>query len=251
MRKPIVAGNWKMNKNAKEANALVAELLPLLSKINNVEIILCPPFTDLWAVNKNLSGTSIGLGAQNMFWEVSGAFTGEISPTMLTEVCQFVILGHSERRQFFGETDETVNRKTKSAIANSLTPIVCVGESLDENQAGLTADVVNRQLRKGLADLKMEDSENLIIAYEPIWAIGTGLAATPEDANQIHESVVRTALSELFDETTAQKIRILYGGSVKPDNASAFFKESDIDGALVGGASLKAKSFAQIAEAAN
>lgn len=251
MRKPFVAGNWKMNNNSKEASELVTELLPKLSKIKNVELVLCPPFTSLWAVKELIAGTGIGLGAQNLYWEVSGAYTGEISSAMLSEVCNYVILGHSERRQYFWETDETVNLKVKSAIAHGLIPIVCVGESLDENQAGLTGDIVNRQLRNGLADLNAEDGAKVVIAYEPIWAIGTGLAATPESANDIHKGVVRTVLSDMFDELTAQKIRILYGGSVNSENAASFFSQSDIDGALVGGASLKAKSFVLIAEAAN
>ncbi|MCJ7703274.1 MAG: triose-phosphate isomerase, partial [Anaerolineales bacterium] len=210
----------------------------------------CPPFTDLWAVKELLDGTEIGLGAQNMHWEASGAYTGEISPPMLAEVCQYVILGHSERRQYFGETDDTVNRKIKAALAHGLNPIVCMGETLEENQAGKTAEVVNRQVRGGLADLTPEEGARLVIAYEPIWAIGTGLAATPEDANAIHKDVVRAALAKMVGETAAQSIRILYGGSVKPDNAASFFSQSDIDGALVGGASLKADSFAAIAEAA-
>jgi triosephosphate isomerase len=251
MRKPIVAGNWKMNKTVAEARELVSGLLPGLKKIDKVELILCPPLTDLWVVMGMLRGTDIGLGAQNMHWEVGGAFTGEASPPMLAEVCQYVILGHSERRQYFGETDETVNRKLKSALIHGLTPIVCIGETLDENQAGLTADVVNRQVRKGLAELKPDDCRKLIIAYEPIWAIGTGLAATPDDANVIHKDVVRVALAEMLGKSTAQSIRILYGGSVKPDNAIGFFSQSDIDGALVGGASLKADSFVAIAEAAS
>jgi len=251
MRKPIVAGNWKMNKTVAEARELISGLLPGLNKINNVELIICPPVTDLWIAKEMLQETGIGLGAQNMYWELDGAFTGEVSPLMLTEVCEYVILGHSERRQFFDETDEKVNRKLKAALKFGLKPIVCIGETLDENQASLTADVVNRQVRRGLAGLNPDAGRQLIIAYEPIWAIGTGLAATPDEANAIHRGVVRVALADLFGESTAQSIRILYGGSVKPDNAVGFFSKSDIDGALVGGASLKANSFVAIAVAAS
>lgn len=250
MRKPMVAGNWKMHKTAAEARSLVAELRPALKNIAEVDRVLCPPFTDLWTVRSLLEGTDIGLGAQNMYWEDSGAFTGEISPPMLSEVCQYVILGHSERRQYFGETDETVNKKIKAALDHGLTPIVCIGESLDENKAGRTTEVVKGQVRNGLSGLSAEDGAKLIIAYEPIWAIGTGLAATPENANQIHRDVVRSGLSDLFGEEIGESIRILYGGSVKPDNAADFFTQTDIDGALVGGASLKADSFIEIVKAA-
>ncbi len=250
MRKPFVAGNWKMNKNAAEAKALVIDLLPGLSELENIDRVLCPPFTDLWAVEELLVGSGIGLGAQNMYWELSGAYTGEISPGMLAEICQYVILGHSERRQYFGETDETVNRKIKAALAQGLTPIVCIGESLEENQSGKTGEVVNRQVVRGLAGLTPEEGAKIVIAYEPIWAIGTGLAATPQDANAIHRDVVREALAQMLDEDVAESIRILYGGSVNADNAESFLSQSDIDGALVGGASLKADSFLAIARAA-
>lgn len=250
MRKLFVAGNWKMNKTVSESRDLVKGLLPGLTALPTIDRVLCPPFTDLWAVAELLKGTQLGLGAQNMYWEVSGAFTGEIAPTMLAEVCQYVIIGHSERRQYFGETDETVNKKIKAALTHGLTPIVCIGETLEENQAGLTADVVARQVRGGLADLTAADGAKLVIAYEPIWAIGTGLAATPEDANAIHKDVVRKSLADLLGQETAEAIRILYGGSVNAGNAAAFFAESDIDGALVGGASLKVDSFVAIAQAA-
>jgi len=250
MRKPIVAGNWKMNKNSVEAQELVVDLVNGLTNLSNVECILCPPFTNLWAVKEIIAGTNIGLGAQNMHWESSGAYTGEIAPKMLAEVCQYVILGHSERRQLFGETDDSVNQKIKSALTNDLTPIMCIGETLDENKAGLTDDIVNRQVRKGLEGLVPEDGARIVVAYEPIWAIGTGLAATPDDANAIHKGVVRSVLIEMFGQDVAQTIRILYGGSVKPDNAVGFFSQSDIDGALVGGASLKPDSFYAIAKSA-
>jgi triosephosphate isomerase len=250
MRKPFVAGNWKMNKTAQEAQDLVLELLPGLVAMENIDRVLCPPFTGLWAVRDILKETDIGLGAQNMYWENSGAYTGEISPIMLAEVCQYVILGHSERRQYFHETDETVNQKIKAALVYGLTPIICIGESLIENRSGKTFEVIKRQIRDGLVDLTPEQGSNLVIAYEPIWAIGTGLAATPEDANAIHRDVVRSALKDIFGSEVAQSIRILYGGSVKPDNAVGFFSQSDIDGALVGGASLSKESFLSIAKAA-
>ena len=245
MRTPIVAGNWKMNKTVAEAREMVAEFLPLVKNISDVEIIFCPPATALLPLSAMLEGTGIGLGAQNMHWEAGGAFTGELAPAMVSEFADFVILGHSERRAYFGETDETVNKKVKAAQAEGLTPIVCVGESLEENQAKKTAEVVTRQIKAGLADV----STNLIIAYEPIWAIGTGLAATGKMANGTIKTI-RSVLAKLFGKEEAEKIRILYGGSVKGSNAEEFFSQSDIDGALVGGASLKADAFAEIAVAA-
>ena len=250
MRKPMVAGNWKMNKTIAESRQLVTKLVDGMKNLGQIDRVLCPPFTALWAVRDIIEGTDIGLGAQNMYWEESGAYTGEISPVMLREVCKYVILGHSERRQYFGETDETVNNKIKAALLHELTPIICIGESLEENQAGITADVINRQVRVGLAGLGPETGTRLIIAYEPIWAIGTGLAATPANANDIHKNVIRLRLAELFGQDIAESIRILYGGSVKPDNADDFFSQTDIDGALVGGASLKAESFLNIIKAA-
>ena len=250
MRKPVVAGNWKMYKTVAEARHLVSELVPGLQAVPSVEKVICPPFTALLAVAALLEGTDIGLGAQNIYWEASGAFTGEISPQMVAELCQYVILGHSERRGYFGETDETVNKKIQAALAHGLTPIVCVGETLEENEADQTADVVSRQIRNGLADLGLSDGSALMIAYEPIWAIGTGRAATAEGANAVMGGVVRPALAELFGEAFSQSVRILYGGSVKANNAAEFFAQPDIDGALVGGASLKASEFIQIAQAA-
>ena len=250
MRKPVVAGNWKMYKTVAEARHLVSELVPGLQAVAGVEKVICPPFTALLAVAALLEGTDIGLGAQNIYWEASGAFTGEISPQMVAELCQYVILGHSERRGYFGETDETVNKKIQAALAHGLTPIVCVGETLEENEADQTAAVVSRQIRNGLADLGLSDGSALMIAYEPIWAIGTGRAATAEGANAVMGGVVRPALAELFGEAFSQSVRILYGGSVKANNAAEFFAQPDIDGALVGGASLKASEFIQIAQAA-
>lgn len=252
MRKPFVAGNWKMFKTVAEARHLVSELVPALQTIQGVEKVLCPPFTALLAVAALLEGTDIGLGAQNMHWELSGAFTGEISPTMLAELCHYVIVGHSERRTYFGETDEMVNRKVQAALAHELTPIVCVGETLAENEAGRTAEVVARQVRLALADVKLaaEGVAPFVIAYEPVWAIGTGRAATAEGAVQVVREVIRPTVVELFGATTAQAVRVLYGGSVNAKNAAEFFAEPEIDGALVGGASLKASEFTQIVQAA-
>ena len=250
MRKPFVAGNWKMHKTVAEARRLVEEMLPGLQAVEEVERVLCPPFTALGAVATLLEGTEIGLGAQNMYWEDKGAFTGEIAPSMVAELCRYVILGHSERRAYFGETDQTVNRRVKAALAHGLTPIVCVGETLEENEAGRTAEVVSRQLRDGLSSLGLSTGAELVIAYEPVWAIGTGRAATAEGANAVVGDVIRPTLAELFGQGVAQAVRVLYGGSVKPGNAAGFFTQPEIDGALVGGASLKAADFVAITRAA-
>ncbi len=248
-RKPFVAGNWKMFKTVAEARHLVSELIPGLQAIESVERVLCPPYTALLAVRALLEGTQIGLGAQNLYWEASGAFTGEISPVMLAELCQYVIIGHSERRAYFGETDETVQRKVGAALEHGLVPIVCVGETLEENEAGRTAEVVSRQVRNGLEGLDLSDA-GVVIAYEPVWAIGTGRAATPEGANAVVASIIRPALAELFGQNIARAVRVLYGGSVKASNAAEFFQQPEIDGALVGGASLKASEFIPIVQAA-
>ncbi len=251
MRIPFVAGNWKMNTSVAEARHLVSALVPELEAIEGVEKAICPPFMALMAVSALLEGSGVALGAQNMHWEVSGAFTGEVSAGMVAELCQYVIIGHSERRAFFGETDETVNRKVKAALAHGLKPIVCVGETLEENEAGVTAEVVSRQVHDGLAGLRFEaGSTPLVIAYEPVWAIGTGRAATPEIAVAVIRDVIRPALAELFGEAFAQATRVQYGGSVKGSNAAEFFGEEQIDGALVGGASLKVDDFIQIVRAA-
>ena len=239
-----------MNETISEARHLVSEMVPGLQAIDGVDKVLCPPFTDLLAVSALLQGTDIGLGAQTMHWENSGAFTGEISPLMVAELCDYVILGHSERRTYFGETDETVNRKVKAALANNLIPILCVGETLEQYEAGQTRDVVLRQVRLDLEGVELTSGDDIVIAYEPIWAIGTGKASTPEDAEQVIGGVVRSALADLFGMDLANDIRILYGGSVKPNNAADFFSEQDIDGALVGGASLKVGDFTQIVQAA-
>jgi triosephosphate isomerase len=241
-----------MFKTVAEARHLVSELVPALQVIAGVDKVLCPPFTSLLAAAALLEGTDIGLGAQNMHWELSGAFTGEISPTMLAELCQYVILGHSERRTYFGETDESVNRKVQAALSCELTPIVCVGETLEEYESGRTAEVVGRQVRLGLAGLSFaaEGNPPLVIAYEPVWAIGTGRASTVEGAVKVVRQVIRPALADLFGAATAQAVRVLYGGSVNAKNAAEFFADVEIDGALVGGASLKASEFTQIVQAA-
>jgi triosephosphate isomerase len=241
MRTPIIAGNWKMNKTVEEARELVSEMLPFLKDVQGVTTVLCPPAPALLPIAAMLEGTDVGLGAQNMHWESGGAYTGELAPAMVGEFGQYVILGHSERRAYFGETDETVNKKILAAQANGLIPIVCVGETLEENKADQTSAVVSKQIKAGLANV----SADLVIAYEPIWAIGTGLAATGEMANETIK-IIRAVLAELFGEEKAQKIRILYGGSVKGSNAAEFFAQSDIDGALVGGAALKADDFVKI-----
>jgi triosephosphate isomerase len=249
MRKSFVAGNWKMNKTAAEATALVQELLPELHILSSVEVVLCPPFTSLSAVRDLLKDTGIGLGVQNLHWEAAGAFTGEISAKMAAELAGYAIIGHSERRTYFGETDETVNKKTLAALMAGLTPIVCVGETLAENEAGRTGEVVSRQVKLGLAGFKAEQMQDIVVAYEPVWAIGTGRAATPEGANAVHRDIIRKLLAELFGQKTADEVRILYGGSVTGDNAAELFAQSDIDGSLVGGASLK-PDFIKIVKAA-
>ena len=250
MRTPFVAGNWKMYKTVADARLLLTELIPGLSAVQNVEMVICPPFTALLAVAALLEGTGIGLGAQNMHWESAGAFTGEVAPAMVAELCKYVILGHSERRAYFGETDETVNRKVKAALAHGLTPIVCVGETLEENEAGRTAEVVSRQMKSGLTGIDLPGSLPLVVAYEPVWAIGTGRAATAAGANAVVADVIRTAMAEMFGANVAQSVRVLYGGSVKASLAAEFFSQPDIDGALVGGASLKAAEFVPIVQAA-
>lgn len=250
MRKPFVAGNWKMNKTVEAATWLVADMLPGLEAVKTVDRVICPPYTSLMVVSGMLAGTEVGLGAQNLHWESSGAYTGEVSPSMVKEFCQYVIIGHSERRQYFGETDESVNKKVKAALNEELIPIVCVGESLEQNESGMTEEIVSNQVLKAFKDLEAEDSTGLIVAYEPIWAIGTGRAASGEGANDIIGNVVRKSLAKIFGEEHADAIRILYGGSVKPSNAKEFFSQSDIDGGLIGGASLKAEDFVKIVEAA-
>ena len=250
MRKKIIAGNWKMNKTFAEARDLAEAIKRDVGDVRDVDVVLCPPFTALKAVGDVISGTHIDLGAQNMHWEMSGAYTGEISPAMLRDLfCHFVILGHSERRQYFGEKDETVNRKTKAALAGNLTPIVCVGETLQEREAGRMAAVVSGQVKGSLAGLSPRELSQTVIAYEPVWAIGTGKTASSAQAQEVH-ALIRGVLRELADEATAQAVRIQYGGSVKASNARELFSQPDIDGGLIGGAALEARSFVEIIRSA-
>ena len=244
MRIPITAGNWKMNLNVTQSIGLVTEMLADLDKIQGAEKVLCPPFTSLKSIAELIKGTSVRLGAQNMYYKDKGAYTGEISAMMLVDICEFVILGHSERRQYFGETDALVNQKVKVALESKLVPIMCVGESLEENEAGKTEEVISRQVINGLGGVKA--SPDLVIAYEPIWAIGTGKAASGEQANTTI-SLIRTIVSRIWDQETGNSIRILYGGSVTSSNIGEYISQPDIDGALVGGASLKANNFVSIA----
>ena len=246
MKKPLIAGNWKMFKSVDEAVNLVQTIKAGLYKGTDCQIVVCPPFTALHAVSKALEGARIDLGAQNMHPENEGAYTGEISPLMLKDVgCRYVILGHSERRQYFKETNEFINEKVKTALKYSLVPIVCVGETLQEREAKQQFEVVKAQMEQTFKDLTKEEMVKLVIAYEPIWAIGTGKTASPEQAEQM-QSYIRRLLKESYNQETAAKIQILYGGSVKPDNIAELIKKPNIDGALVGGASLKAESFIQI-----
>ena len=246
MRKPFIAGNWKMHKTIAEAVALVQELRAALEGVAGCDVAVCPPFPTLSAVREALDGSDIGLGAQNVYWEEKGAFTGEVSPRMLEGLCDYVIVGHSERRTIFGDTDEMVNKKLHAALAHGLKPILCVGENLEQNQAGETEEFVGGQVRAALAGISAEQARIITVAYEPIWAIGTGLAATGESANGIIGAAVRGTLAELYGDDVAQAIRIQYGGSVKPGNTAEFLSQPEIDGALVGGASLRAGDFAAL-----
>ena len=250
MRKPFVAGNWKMNKTVDQASVLVQELLPGLKEVTEVERVICPPYTSLMILSAQLSGTGVGLGAQNMHWAASGAYTGELSPQMVREFCEYVIIGHSERRAYFKETDETVNNKLKAALALGLVPIVCVGETLDEYESGRTQEVVSQQVLEGFKGVDPALASLIVVAYEPVWAIGTGKAATGEGATAVLRDCIRPALAQLFGSALAQSLRILYGGSVTAANAAEFFGQSEIDGALVGGASLKPEEFIKIVQAA-
>jgi triosephosphate isomerase (TIM) len=247
MRIPFIAGNWKMNKTANEAVAFAREIRHALNQIEGVDIAFCPPALAIPALADVLKGTKIGLGAQNMYFEESGAYTGELAPNMIVPFCKYVIIGHSERRAYFGETDEGVNKKTKSALKHGLTPIVCVGESLEQNEAGETHDFVSGQVRAAFAGLTAAEMAKCVIAYEPIWAIGTGKTATPAQAGHIIGVTVRGTIADMFGEETAELVRIQYGGSVTPDNAAEIMAHPDIDGALVGGASLK-PSFVQLVQ---
>ena len=248
-RKKIVAGNWKMNKTVADAAALAENIKLELADCRDVDVVLCPPFTALKAVGDVITDTHIRLGAQNMHWEASGAFTGEVSAGMLRDFyCRYVILGHSERRTCFHETDEMVNKKVKAALANNLVPIVCVGETLAERDAGRQNDVVRRQVEQSLAGLG-DNLKAVVIAYEPVWAIGTGRTATAQQAQEMH-AFVRRALAGVGGEDAAQAVRIQYGGSMKPANAAELLSDPDIDGGLIGGAALDARSFVEIVRAA-
>lgn len=246
MRVPIIAGNWKMNKNVAEAVELVRALRESTAAVEKVEMVVCPPFVSLTAVKEALAGSKIGLGAQNVYWEEKGAFTGEISPLMLQGLVTYVIIGHSERRQYFGETDTTVNKRVRAALAHGLLPILCVGETLAQREAGETAAVVSTQVTNGLAGLSAVEVKSIVVAYEPVWAIGTGRASTGEDANTVVAQNIRVPLSTMFGDEVAQDVRVQYGGSVTAANAAEFMGMPEIDGALVGGASLKVADFSGI-----
>ncbi|OPY55742.1 MAG: Triosephosphate isomerase [Pelotomaculum sp. PtaU1.Bin035] len=249
-RKPVIAGNWKMYKTVTEAVAFVSELKLAVGGIGNVEVVVCPPFTALAKVAEALGSTGIGVGAQDVYWEDKGAFTGEISAVMLKEAgCRYVIIGHSERRQFFGETDAFVNQKVKTVLEHGLVPIVCVGELIGERESGITEKVVRLQTEAALAGLTADQAAGLVIAYEPVWAIGTGKTASDADAQQVI-GFIRGVVRHLFGAGAAGKVRIQYGGSVKPQNTVGLMEQPDIDGALVGGASLDVESFAGIVKAA-
>ena len=245
-RIPMMAGNWKMNKTVEEAVDLVKQLKAAISGVKGVEVAVAPAFTALYAVSKELKDSAVRLAAQNMFWEEKGAFTGEVSPLMLKEMgCAYVIIGHSERRQFFGETDETVNRRMKTVITHGMKPIFCIGETLKEREENRTFSVVERQIEGGLKDIKENEVKTMVIAYEPVWAIGTGKTATPQEAEEVHR-FIRQKLEKLYSGGVAEAIRIQYGGSVTPENVKGLMDQQDIDGALVGGASLKSESFSKI-----
>jgi triosephosphate isomerase len=245
-RRKVIAANWKMYKTPDEARAFMRVFLQLVAGHTRDEIVICPPFVDIFAVVEAARGSNIAIGAQDVYWKNEGAFTGEVSPAMLTAAgCSHVIIGHSERRQFFGETDDTVNAKLKAALAAGLAPIVCVGEVLEEREAGATEDVLRRQCTRAFAGISHQQALPITVAYEPVWAIGTGKTATPQLAAEAH-IVIRAEAAEAFGDEAAANLRILYGGSVKPENASALMAEEEIDGALVGGASLDPTSFAKI-----
>lgn len=250
-RRPIIAGNWKMNKTIPEALELVNGLKRELSNEDGIDIVVCPPFTALSEIGDLLHESNIGLGAQDLFWEKSGAYTGEVSAGMLRDVgCHYALIGHSERRQRFGETHEAVSRKVRSALDEKLFPVICVGERLEQREEGKTFEVVKEHVEKGLALVKIEELSNLIIAYEPVWAIGTGRNATASQAQEVH-AFIRNLLGQFYDKTNAAKVRIQYGGSVKPENITELMREEDVDGALVGGASLALDSFSEIVKQAH
>ena len=246
MRRPLVAGNWKMNGSRESVKTLLNGIKDGLDAVKQAEVAVCPPYVYIPDTQDQLDGTTVAWGGQDLSVQASGAYTGEVSAKMLRDVgCQYIIIGHSERRQFFGETNETVNKRLKAVLAEGLIPIVCVGEILEERKSGRTWEVVEKQVRQGLAGLSPEEAAGLIIAYEPVWAIGTGETATPDQAQEVHAQI-RGLLKELYDDPVAQGVRIQYGGSVKPDNVRELMAQPDLDGALVGGASLKAESFINI-----
>lgn len=248
MRRPIIAGNWKMNKTVEEALELVGRLKTQLKEAGDVDIVVCPPFTALGEVAKIIQDTNIQLGAQDVHWEDSGAYTGEVSCLMIRELgCRYVIIGHSERRAYFGETNEGVNKKAKAVLRHNLIPIICVGERLEQREKGETFEVIKDHIENGLKGISAEEMKKVVIAYEPVWAIGTGKTATPEQAQEAH-GFIRSLLSEFYSQDAASLVRIQYGGSVKPDNISDLMAKADVDGALVGGASLKVDSFVKIVE---
>ncbi|UCF37977.1 MAG: triose-phosphate isomerase [Acidobacteriota bacterium] len=245
-RIPVIAGNWKMYKTRPEVKSTLEALRKLVDGVEGVEVVICPTATSLATAAEVLEGSTIRFGAQNVHWAAEGAFTGELSCAMLLDVgCQYVIIGHSERRQYFGETDETVSKRLTQALGTDLTPILCIGETLEEREADRVSDVVLGQLKRALAGLTEDQISRIIIAYEPVWAIGTGRTATPEIAQEVH-SMIRTCLEQEYSSELAEGLRILYGGSVKPSNVAELMAQADIDGALVGGASLDAESFAQL-----
>ena len=245
MRKAVIAGNWKMNKTVSEAVELICELKKLVFDVTDTDIVVAPPFLAIYRVAQEAKGSNIRISAQDIFWEEKGAYTGAVSPMMLSDVgCKYTIVGHSERRQYFGETDETVNRKIRAALGQGLAPIFCVGEAIEQRESGETFSVIETQVRRGLSGLSPLEMKDLIVAYEPVWAIGTGKTATGEQAEEVH-AFIRGLLKEV-SQGTADNTRILYGGSVNPDNVDGLMAKSNIDGALVGGASLKAEDFARI-----
>ncbi|NDJ53688.1 MAG: triose-phosphate isomerase [Chloroflexi bacterium] len=250
MRTPIIAANWKMHKTIQDALDFVKEAKDDLNAITGSDKAICAPAVLLAPLKDALAGSNILLGAQNMHWETHGAFTGEISPLMLQGLVDLVIIGHSERRQMFGETDETVNKKIKAALAHDITPIFAFGETLEQNQSGEAAIICSNQVKAGLDGIQVDDAKRVILAYEPIWAIGTGISATPEDANRIIGSVVRATLGELYGEAVAQEMRIQYGGSMKPANVEELMAQPELDGGLVGGASLNPETFIPLVKAA-
>jgi triosephosphate isomerase len=250
MRKPLIVGNWKMNNSTAESVELVEKLKASMKNMAGVEVVVAPPFTSMDKVRGAIKGSNIKLCAQNLFWEDKGAYTGEVSPLMIKDLgCEYVVIGHSERREYFKESDEIINKKIKAALRNKLKAIVCVGETLKEREDGKMIEVIESQIKKGLKDLSVNEAKELTIAYEPVWAIGTGRNATPSQANEVH-AYIRKLLSQIFNEDVASNIKILYGGSVKPSNSAELMSEKEIDGALVGGASLEADSFAQIVRSA-